>query len=476
MRPTIALLLLLAAPLARADDTAAISTAVQGDIARHVHDLGSRNGWVSLDALDYLSYFGRAAVPALVDGLASPSSNARVLACVALARIPDARSIPALVSALDDKAGLELNVLSDDGETLHPVYDPPEHSVKQQAQIALQTITGKRYPKKEDWEAWWAKEGTGFLVPAPRVREWPKLPSQARWLKGVKICLDPGHGGDRGKQGFKRGLTYLSEADLNLRVARYLRDLLVKAGATIVMTREGDQDVDLKERCRIAGRNEVDFFLSVHHNWSPVFDRVETTTWYHLTPDHQPASLDLARAVQEEVAKVTVEDSEESARAAGLRSDGLMYEKAGFGVLRDLPPEIPGALCEVTYYSSFSMERKLRDLEFNRTEAWALFLGLVRYMAAGIPRAELVSSKDDLVLQVKDGLEEHGEWSKPWKVFSEHTLVKLDGKVVSHDYDPTTGKIRVAGSQVASGEHQLEVVLVNLNGNHSWPKRIRFSR
>lgn len=470
--PILAALLVLA-PLARAEDVAPIATAVQADIERHVHDLGSKNGWVSLDALDYLPYFGRAAVPALLDALASSNSNTRCLACVALARIPDARSVPKLIALLDDGGGLSLNVLSEDGAEIHPVYAPPEHTVKQQAQIALQAITGRRFAKKAEWEEFWAKEGAAFTPKPLEKPEWPRVPAQARWLKGVKICLDPGHGGDRDKLGYKRGLTYLSEADLNLRVARYLRDLLVAHGAVVVMTREGDQDVDLKERCRIAHRERVDFFLSIHHNWSPRFDTTATTTWYHLTPDEKPASMDLARAVQEEVSKAI--DPSEPVRSGGLMSDGLMY-KSGFGVLRDLPPDVPGALCETTYYSCFSMERKLRDLEFNRTEAWGFFLGLVRYLAAGIPRAEVVATQGGVVLQVFDGLEERGEWAKPWKIFSEHTLVRLDGKVVSHDYDPATGKIRIAGSLVAKGEHSLEVVLVNLNGNHSWPKKLGFTK
>jgi N-acetylmuramoyl-L-alanine amidase len=468
------------APAARAEDTAPVSTAVQGDIERWVKTLGSKNGWISLDAVDYLPYFGRAAVPALLDGLASSDSNTRCLSCVVLARIPDSRSIPRLLDALDDKGGLALNTLSQDGESLQAVYPKPEHTVGQQARFALQAITGKRFEKKEEWVAWWAKNGATFQAPPLEEPEWPKLPRQAQWLKGIKICLDPGHGGDRDRQGYKRGLTYLSEADLNLRVARYVRDLLVKAGATVVMTRDGDQHLgatdaeDLRERAAIPGREKCDLFLSVHHNWTWRMDETATTTWYHMTPDEKPASIDLARAIQEEAAKAI--ESKDPPHAGGLMSDGLIYPRSGFGVLRLLPKDIPGCLCELTYYSSFDMERKLRDLEFNRKEAWGVFLGFVRYLSAGIPKAELVSSEDDLVLQVKDGTEEHGEWAKPYRIFSEHTLVKLDGKVVSNDYDPKTGRISVSGSQVPKGDHQVEVVLININKNHSWPRRIAFSK
>jgi N-acetylmuramoyl-L-alanine amidase len=477
VKTTLRLLVLAAAallaPAARAQETAPIASAALADIDRHVHDLASKNGWVSLDALDYLGYFGKAALPALLDGLASVDSNTRVLAAIALGRVPDARSVPRLIEALDDKGGLALNTLTQDGESMQPVYSPPEHTVGQQARLALALITGQRFAKKAEWLAWWANAEATFTPPPLREVEWPRFPEQARWLKGVKVCLDPGHGGDRSKIGFKRGLTYLSEADLNLRVGRYLRDLLVRAGATVSMTREGDQDVSLAERCRIAGKTQSDFFLSIHHNWDPSVEVTKTSTWYHTTPDAKPASIDLARAVQEEVAKVF--DPPDTLEVGGLKSDNLIY-KTGFGVLRGLPESVPGALCELTYYSNFAMERKLRDLEFNRKEAWGLFLGLVRYLAAGIPRAELVSSDGDLVLQVQDGLEGRGEWQRPFKVFFAEAVVKLDGKVVAHEDDPATGKIKVAAASLDPGEHAVEVLLQNLNGNHSWPRRIAFTR
>jgi len=53
------------------------------------------------------------------------------------------------------------------------------------------------------------------------------IPTYAKFLKGVKICLNPGHGGDADQRGFKRGPTGVREAEMNLRVARYLRDFLV---------------------------------------------------------------------------------------------------------------------------------------------------------------------------------------------------------------------------------------------------------
>ncbi|MBI2898788.1 MAG: N-acetylmuramoyl-L-alanine amidase [Planctomycetes bacterium] len=438
------------------------------EIRRYVRRLESKNASVCLDAVDYLPYFGADAVPALVEELHCPNANGRALAAATLARIPDGRAVEPLIALLDDKGTLELNVLSDDGGSLHGAYDNPlPNFVRDQALFALRSITGQRFSSRADWTKWWGGSGTAF-EPRPRAAERRRLPDRAKFLRGLRVCIDPGHGGDTHKRGYKRGPTYASEAEINLRVARFLRDDLVAAGATVTMTRDSDRDVPLETRAKAAEGH--DFFLSIHHNWSPRLDALSTTTWYHLTPDHQPAAMDLARHVEKEVLRALDLDGSDG---GGLMSDGLMYE-SGFGVLRQLPPDVPGCLCEMTYYSNLATERKLRDIEFNRREAWGLFLGIVEYASYGIPRAELVSNEGRMLkFRVYDGLEDRGAWAKPFKVFEELISVKLDGRAAPHEYDAKTGTITVK-HDLAPGAHDAAVTLVNLHKNHSLPKRIRF--
>lgn len=87
-------------------------------------------------------------------------------------------------------------------------------------------------------------------------------PAYAGFLEGVKICLDPGHGGDAHLRGFKRGPTGVREAEMNLRVAQFLRELLEEAGAEVLLTREGDEDVSLRRRAEIANDWGADLFIS----------------------------------------------------------------------------------------------------------------------------------------------------------------------------------------------------------------------
>ena len=60
--------------------------------------------------------------------------------------------------------------------------------------------------------------------------------------------------------GYKRGPTGVREAEVNLKVAFYLRDILQQVGATVVMTRVDDSYVSLAMRSQIANESGADFF------------------------------------------------------------------------------------------------------------------------------------------------------------------------------------------------------------------------
>lgn len=112
-------------------------------------------------------------------------------------------------------------------------------------------------------------------------------------LRGRRIVVDPGHppGGSTGPSG-------LREAEANLAVARRLKELLVAAGGSVIMTREADTPVDLWPRVAQAEREDADLLISIHNNALPdgvdPFRNHGTSTYYF-----HPNSLDLARAVQE---------------------------------------------------------------------------------------------------------------------------------------------------------------------------------
>ncbi len=313
------------------------------------------------------------------------------------------------------------------------------------------------------------------------LNEWRKLPQAnfgippyARYLEGIKICLDPGHGGQAHLLNYKRGPTGLREAEANLRVALYLREFLKEAGAIVFMTRTDDSFVSIPDRSEIANKNAVDFFISLHHNWFSDPETNYTSTWYHQDADDSRASLDLARYVQQSVADAL---RLPQFTPTGLYSDRLVIP-SGFGVLRQT--KRPAILVEASFYSSPAEEQRLKKESYNKREAYGYFIGIARYVAAGFPRGVLLTPLPESFIETKnprieirvaDGLHERGAWMlKRQQVFSDSISVKLDGVIVPHQYLRAEDLIVIVPSKpLSNGVHIVETNLVNYYGNHSLP-------
>lgn len=301
-----------------------------------------------------------------------------------------------------------------------------------------------------------------------------KFPPYTRHLKDFTICLDPGHGGQAHVPDYKRGPTGVREAEVNLRVALYLRELLQEVGATVVMTRVDDSYVSLVMRSQIANESGADFFISLHHNGIDNPKTNYTSTWYHGDADDSRQSLDLARYIQQGVS-----DALElpTSAAAGLYSDKLITA-SGFGVLR--MAECPAVLCEASFLSNPEEEARLQADDYLRKEAYGYFLGIARYVEGGFPRGVLVEPQHASVIQtrtprlqirVKDGLHERGAWMlKRQQIFTDSIRVKIDGVNVPYHYDRDTDMITVAiENPLSNGRHFVQTELVNYYGNHSLP-------
>ncbi|MEL6813924.1 MAG: N-acetylmuramoyl-L-alanine amidase [Cyanobacteria bacterium J06598_3] len=86
-------------------------------------------------------------------------------------------------------------------------------------------------------------------------------------LQGTTILIDPGHGSDadlgaRGPNGYP-------EKDVTLIVSKLFRDELQARGATVVMTREGDDDLYPADRVEVIDATEPTLALSIHYNALP---------------------------------------------------------------------------------------------------------------------------------------------------------------------------------------------------------------
>lgn len=98
------------------------------------------------------------------------------------------------------------------------------------------------------------------FFPGWRSRSWPQGPTA---LEDWRIVIDPGHGGS--DSGACPGTT-VCEKEFNLAISSKLNAILRAYGATVLMTRTGDQTVSLDERINFANSNNAHRFLSVHIN------------------------------------------------------------------------------------------------------------------------------------------------------------------------------------------------------------------
>lgn len=141
---------------------------------------------------------------------------------------------------------------------------------------------------KQQWGYDLRYQGTSLIL---SLRHPPRLVnSQTRPLEGIKILLDPGHGG---KETGAIGPTGYPEKAVTLTVAKLLEQALSDRGATVYLTRETDTDVSLQERVDLIDRLKPAISLSLHYNALPDGgDAIKTdgvsTFWYH------PQAHDLA--------------------------------------------------------------------------------------------------------------------------------------------------------------------------------------
>lgn len=103
-------------------------------------------------------------------------------------------------------------------------------------------------------------------------------------LQGTTILLDPGHGSSEDLGA--RGPTGYPEKDVALLISKLVRDELEALGASVVMAREGDDDLFPRDRVAIIEATEPTMALSLHYNALPDNGDALNTAgigafWYH---------------------------------------------------------------------------------------------------------------------------------------------------------------------------------------------------
>lgn len=208
------------------------------------------------------------------------------------------------------------------------------------------------------------------------------------------IVVDPGHGGNDPGAISCRGM---KEKDLNLKIAKYLKEELEARGFKVVLTRDRDIFIPLQGRVNIAKRNKADLFISVHGN-SNRSKRLRGAEVYYLSPNRFNS--------QERALKLTKEENFCAGRinpdTEAILWDLLLtknyslsvelshslyfsFKNMGFSVR---PPKkapyyvlrlayVPSVLVETGYLSNRYEEKWLRKDSYQRQIAEAIALAVV---------------------------------------------------------------------------------------------------
>jgi len=196
--------------------------------------------------------------------------------------------------------------------------------------------------------------------------------SQDRPLSGLTVILDPGHGG---KDFGAVGVLGMKEKDANIDIASDLTMLLAGAGAQVVLTRSGDDELlphecpaveELGARVKVGEKNAGCLFVSIHNNALPDVQQARRAkgTYVYFS---NPASHDLASCVVQALAPAIGEET----FAAAWRS---------FHVTRQTL--MPAILVEVVFISNPAEEKKLANPSFRRAAARGINRGILDYISS----------------------------------------------------------------------------------------------
>lgn len=189
----------------------------------------------------------------------------------------------------------------------------------------------------------------------------PQILNSNQPLNGIKITIDPGHGGSEfgaiGCLGDK-------EKDINLAISNKLKDKLENSGAIVYMTRTDDSEVSLLDRVKNSNNEHSQIFISIHNNALPdsMADRKATgSETYYFYPQSRALAKSLLNSITSELS---------------LKNNGAKQQS--FAVVRNT--NTPAALIELGYIINPEDNAKLMDSDFQDKAAEAIKHGLENYL------------------------------------------------------------------------------------------------
>lgn len=188
------------------------------------------------------------------------------------------------------------------------------------------------------------------------------------------IYIDAGHGGrDPGAV----GRSGKNEDQINLDIALKLKRLVENGGGIAILTRDGDYGLyspdapnkkreDLENRRSLAEESKSQINVIIHLNSFPQSRYYGAQTFYYTSSEE---SRRLAYIVQEELRTV-------------LDKDNTRQPKPDSEIYLLKTSKVPTILVECGFLSNDREEHLLNDEIYQEKVAWAIYVGILRYMSA----------------------------------------------------------------------------------------------
>lgn len=198
------------------------------------------------------------------------------------------------------------------------------------------------------------------------------------------VVLDAGHGGfDQGAQSILG-----SEKDFALDVVQRARDLLLRAGFNVRLTRSGDVFIPLEDRAAFANRQSSAVFVSVHFN-AGAREEAGGIETYSLAPRGVPSTNSLNLTLSDlqpcfgnnrDPENIALATAMHAALITRLGGNDRGIKRARFIVLRD--SNIPGVLIEGGFLTNAQDRVRIATPIYRQLLAQAILQGILSYNRA----------------------------------------------------------------------------------------------
>ena len=186
------------------------------------------------------------------------------------------------------------------------------------------------------------------------------------------VVIDVGHGGnDPGKVGVDKSL----EKDINLQIAKRLRDYLEASDVEVAMTREDDRglysesdsrkkEADMRNRCKMIDEIAPDIVVSIHQN-SYHQEAISGGQVFYYSRSEKGKKL--AEILQERFDYVL---GEKNTRQAKANDSYYML----------LHVKQPIVIVECGFLSNWDEAARLNTPEYQDRLAWTIHMGVMEYL------------------------------------------------------------------------------------------------